>query len=181
MNINYFKSDITKLIKQRNSSLLIIILLLISNIILAAGLFMKKQKVIIVPAYLKQSVWSEGELVSESYLEEMSLFFTKLMLDTTPTSLKSRRDIILRYIHPKYFHAMEKKLIEEERNLKRSSVATVFIPKRIEVNTKNFIARITGEITTYVAGSRIGQKLVKYDLHYAYSGGILMLSKFTSN
>ena len=80
MKIEKWNQSVEKLLRQRNGFLVISIGLMVANILFGIMLFGKKERVIIVPAYMKQNVWSEGSLVSASYIEEMGLFFSKLMV-----------------------------------------------------------------------------------------------------
>ena len=173
-----WNESIAKLVKQRNIFLVILLGMLVTNILTAVLLFTKNERIIIVPSYFKQSFWNQGEIVSESYIEEMTLFFSKLMLDTTPSSHKYRRDVILRYVMPENYHVLDKKLIEEEERLSRDAVVTSFVPKEIKVNSKKLTSEITGTSIRYVAGLKAGQVKETYRLEFGYSGGIFMLKNF---
>ena len=180
MKIEKWNQSVEKLLRQRNGFLVISIGLMVANILLGVMLYGKKERVIIVPAYMKQNVWSEGSLVSASYIEEMGLFFSKLMLDTTPDSHGYRRDIILRYVAPEHYHEVEKRLISDAERMKKEGVTTVFAPKEVKVDVKGLKAEIVGVITKYIAGSRMGQSKETYEIEFGYSGGIFMLKNFKS-
>lgn len=171
-----WRQSLHGLVKQRNGFLTISLGLLVTNIILGISLYTKSERVIIVPAYLKQSFWNEGSLVSDSYIEEMSLFFSKMMLDTTPDSHKYRKDIILRYVAPDHYHELENKLIEDAKRMSKDGVSTTFTPREIKINKLK--AEVIGTLTRYVAGTRVGQSKEKYELEFRYSGGIFMLKTF---
>ncbi|WP_236869758.1 type IV conjugative transfer system protein TraE [Candidatus Bandiella numerosa] len=180
MRIERWNQSVEKLLKQRNGFLVISLGLMIANIMLGLMLFGKNERVIIVPAYMKQNVWSEGSLVSESYIEEMALFFSKLMLDTTPDSHGYRKDVILRYVAAEHYHDVEKRLISDAERMKKEGVTTVFAPKEIIVDVKGLKAEIVGVLTKYIAGSRMGQSKEIYEIEFGYSGGIFMLKNFKS-
>lgn len=172
-----WSESLEKLIKQRNAFLVLSLGMMLANILTASLLFFKNERIVIVPAYFKQTFWTEGELVSDSYIEEMSLFFTKLMLDTTPDSHKYRRDVILRYVAPKYYHELEKKLIAEAERLYKEGVTTSFMPK--EVKVKALGAEVTGLLISYISGTRVGEVKETYQLQFGNTGGIFMLENFT--
>jgi len=175
-----FSQNLAGLVKQRNGFLVISVGLSLCNFLLVGLFFAKKERIIIVPAYLKQSFWNEGSLVSRSYIEEMSMFFANLMLNTTPDSHKYRRDVILRYVAPEGYHNIEKKLIEEEDLMSKNAVTTQFMPKEIKVDIDRLESSIIGTLTRYIAGDRVGQTKECYHLKFGYSGGIFMLQKFES-
>ncbi|RZI47503.1 type IV conjugative transfer system protein TraE [Rickettsiales endosymbiont of Peranema trichophorum] len=178
MELFRWNNSIDRLVKQRNGFLVVSLGLLIANMLLSGLLFMKDERIIVVPAYFKQSFWVEGHLVSEAYIEEMSLFFTKMMLDTTPDSHQYRKDVILRYVAPEYYHDLEKRLIADARRMQKEGVSTMFAPKQVEVNTKELKSEVVGTLTQYVAGTRIGQSKERYELTFGYSGGVFMLKGF---
>ena len=177
---SFLDRNIEILVKQRNGFLVIALGLLIGNIMMGSLLFNKKERVIIVPAYLKQSFWNEGSLVSHSYIEEMSIFFVSLMLNTTPDSHKYRRDVILRYVSPDGYHALEKQLISDEERMSKDTVTSQFSPKDIKVNGERLESIVTGTLIRYVAGERVGQTKEVYRLKFGYSGGVFMLNSFES-
>ena len=74
--------SVIKLVKQRNIFLVLLLGLMTANIIQGMLLFGKKERVIIVPAYFKQGFWSEGEVVSDTYVEEMAVFMSKMIFWT---------------------------------------------------------------------------------------------------
>lgn len=170
--------NLEKVIKQRNGFFIITLGLLITNILMGVLLFNKSERVIIVPAYFKQSFWNQGELVSNEYIEEMSLFFTKLMLDTTPDSHKYRKDVILRYVAPEHYHKLEERLFKEAEEMYKQGVSTSFATKQIKVNSKKLSAEVTGTLTRYISGMRVGQSIEVYELEFGFSGGIFMLKNF---
>ncbi|CAL7960203.1 conjugal transfer pilus assembly protein TraE [Alphaproteobacteria bacterium] len=134
MLYRFLSKNLQSLIKQRNGFLVLSLGLLLCNVLLGTLLFFKNERIIVVPAYLKQSFWNEGSTVSNSYIEEMSLFFTNLMLNTTPDSHKYRRDVILRYVAPESYHIFEKKLIEDEELMSKNAVTTQFAAREVKVN-----------------------------------------------
>ena len=170
--------SVIKLVKQRNIFLVLLLGLMAANIIQGMLLFGKKERVIIVPAYFKQGFWSEGEVVSDTYVEEMAVFMSKMILDTTPESHKYRREMILRYVMPEYYHKMEKKLIEEGDRMARDGVTTTFAAKEIAASSDELKAVISWTVTTYVSVERICQTKVKYEMELGYSSGIIMLKNF---
>ena len=173
-----WKESVIGLVKQRNIFVVLVLGLVVANIMQGALLFGKKERVIIVPAYFKQSFWSEGEVVSDTYVEEMAFFMSKMILDTTPESHKYRREMILRYVMPEYYHQMEKKLIEEGERMAKDGVSTTFNPKEVAASSEQLKAVVSGIITTYVSGERIGQTKVRYEMEFGYSSGIIMLKNF---
>ena len=180
MLISKLSNSLEGVIKQRNAYLVIALGLLLTNVLIGTLLFSKKERVIVVPAYFKQSFWNEGELVSKSYIEEMSNWFAKMMLDTTPDSHKYRREVILRYVAPEYYHELEQKLIKEAEEMYKQGVTTNFMVKKIKVNPQKLTAEVTGVLIRYIAGTRVGQSKEVYRVQFGHSGGVFMLKDFST-
>ena len=72
MEIGHSKEIASRYYKQRNIAIITGILMLGINGVLSLSILGNKEKTVIVPAYLRQTVWTQGELVSASYIEEMS-------------------------------------------------------------------------------------------------------------
>jgi len=164
--------------KQRNGFLVISIGLLIANILLASILTLRSEKTIIVPAGFKQTFWAKGELMSDSYLIEMTDYFATKLLNSTPESHASKRDIVLQYVSPRYYDKLRSQLIEEEEKMRKENLTTLFVPREITVKLNELATRVTGTLTSYVSGDRVGQLKKTYQANYSYVGGILMMDNF---
>ena len=167
-----------KIWKQRNGFLSLSLGLLLSNIILAAVIMLKSEKTIIVPTNFKQSFWTQGELMSDSYLIEMTDYFSMKLLNSTPDSHASKRDIILQYVTPAYYDQLRKKMIDEEDRMRKENLTTVFNAREITARTEDLTTRVTGILTSYVSGDRVGQVKKTYQVNYAYVSGLLMMDNF---
>ncbi|MEO0347721.1 MAG: type IV conjugative transfer system protein TraE [Pseudomonadota bacterium] len=174
---SFVDKNLSRLIQQRNGFLIISLGLLLSNIILVVYLSHKEQKTIIVPAYFKQSFWSEGELFSPEYLEEMTLFFSQHLFNYTKENREYKRQVILRYVMPEHRQTLEKKLIQEENRLQALQATVTFHPQRVEV-FDNYSAQVTGVTSSYVTGELITEQQSTFWFHYGYSNGIWLLKDF---
>ena len=178
MEIRYSKEIASRYYKQRNIAIIIGMIMLGINGVLSLSILGKREKTVIVPAYLKQTVWTQGELVSASYIEEMSRYFSELLLDSTPDNYKYKRDVILRYVAPSYHNIVEKQLIEEEQKMRKSNLTTDFVIKKIIVNEKNYQGLVVGNLVKYVAGQRVSESEEKILIKFGYESGIMMVREF---
>ena len=93
------------LYKQRNILLTICSLLLISNILFGIIGISKDDKTIIVPA-LKDTVLVTGKNnFSDSYIEQMTLFYIEMLLDLTPDNIDYKSQILLKHVNSKSYHS----------------------------------------------------------------------------
>ncbi len=173
-----WKQNINSLFSQRNWALIMASGMLVTNISLGAAVLTKKERVVIVPAYLKQSFWAEGESLSKEYLEEMTFFFANLLLNVSPESMAYQRDAVLKYVSPEFHNVLYQQLIEEEKKLRKQSLSTTFRPKEVRVNQEKGEAIISGILSQYVGDKKAGQVEESYKATYKYSSGILLLNGF---
>ena len=103
MKERLFHSRVGELLKQRNLLLTFSTGLLVSNIVLGIVVSLSDQRIIVMPADLKSEVWLEKGRVSNSYVEEMAIFFCHLILTVSPQSASFQRDILLRYAPPESY------------------------------------------------------------------------------
>jgi conjugal transfer pilus assembly protein TraE len=173
-----WKENLYALFKQRNWAIAFAVGMMITNVFLGVKVFRKEEKVIVVPAYLKQSFWVEGESVSKEYLEEMTLFFANLLLNVSPESMQYQRDVALKYVSPEFHNTLYQRLIEEEEQLRKQSLSTTFRAKEVKVNLDKGEATVKGILTQYVGDKKAGQAEEIYKATYGYTSGILTLNGF---
>jgi conjugal transfer pilus assembly protein TraE len=166
------------LIHQRNIFVGMSALLLGANVLLALKTFSHHERIIIVPPELHQSFWVEGKEVSHNYLEEMTLFFAHLLLDTSEASAPFHREVILRYANPDSYGALKTQLLEDEQRYKKEQLSTSFKPSVVQVDNKKMIADITGDLLSYVGSKKISQHRETYRFHFHYDRGRLLIDSF---
>jgi len=173
-----WKENLHSLFKQRNAALVLALGMMVTNIMLGVKVLVSNEKIIVVPAYLKQSFWAEGEVISKEYLEEMTVFFASMMLNVSPESLKYQGDVVLKYVSPELHAPLKQRLFAEEEKMRKQNLTTSFKPKEVQVDMDKGEAVISGILTQYVSGQKVGQVSEKYRACYGYSSGILLLKEF---
>lgn len=140
-------------------------------------LFFKQQRVIINPPELTQSYWVEGNRVSKSYVEEMTLFFAHLLLDVTESSVLPQGEVLLRYVTPQAYGDFKNKLLSDHKRLKKQQLGLQFTPQTID-----FVAPLTvdlhGVLANYVGNKRISQVKETYRIAFFLKKGRLFLESF---
>lgn len=175
---NVWNQNLESVQKQRNWVIAFALVMLLGNVLLTIKVFHHRERVIIVPAYLKQSFWAEGEVVSKEYLEEMTMFFANLVLNVTPESIEYQSKIVLKYVSPEFHNILYQRLLGEGERLKKESLSTSFRPQEIKADNTKGEAIISGILTQYVGDKKAGQVKESYKATYGYSNGILMLTGF---
>lgn len=178
MKTDLYVANIGKLIKQRNTSLVFAGVVLITNVLLGVKLLWHSDRIIVVPPEIRKEFWIEGSRASSTYLEQMSLYFTKQMLDMTPLSAGEISTTILRHVSSDYYSAFSQKLIEQEKYLKDNSITTIFFPKSVRVDEINKVVKVTGQIKQMVANTLVQEEEQTYMLGFKYDGVRFLISSF---
>lgn len=165
------------LLVQRNLFLGLVVALLLIAILQASFLFIKKERVIISPPELKQGYWVEGDRFSNSYLEEMALFFSHLLLDVSESNVLPQGEIVLRSVSPEVYGAFKAKLLKDVERLRKQQLTLHFVPREIEIVGPLAVA-ITGSLRSYVGANKVTQVQETYKISFTQNRGRLFLEAF---
>ena len=179
MNIVKISKDNQRLYIQRNILLLVVVVLLISNVFLSIWIFGKKEKLVIIPAIKEEvEIRSGKERFSESYIEQMTIFFIELLLDLTPENIKYKSQILLKHVVPENYHSIAKHYKEEEERHKRYRLATKFDMVGMKILEGGERVEIEGVLSSRFGEESMKQKQVKYEVKYKKGVGRLLLEGF---
>lgn len=162
---------------QRNGFAGLCAILLLIVLLQTLLLFFKTEKIIISPPELKQSYWVEGDRFSNSYLEEMALFFTHLMLDVSEANILPQGEILLRYVSSKTYGEFKTKLLSDEKRLKSQQLSLQFTPQSVEL-TAPLQADVVGNLSSYVGAQKIANTQETYRVSFSQHKGRLFLESF---
>ena len=166
------------LYSQRNAYAALSCGLLIVTLLLTTLLFFKNEKTVISPPELKQSYWIEGNRFSPSYLEEMALYFTHLILDVTESNVIPQGEILLRYISPSAYGNFKAKILQDEKRLKKEQLSLHFSPNDIHLFPNTLTAEIGGDLISYVGSKKVASNRETYRIVFKQRLGRLFLESF---
>jgi conjugal transfer pilus assembly protein TraE len=181
MRLSLKRSQIDKLVGQRNGYMMlalgnsIISIFLIITIFLLIG----RERIIVTPPVIEKSFWISGTRVSAEYLSEMTTFFANLRFNITPSNSNYQRDILLRYTDPQYYNILKSKLIKESDRIAEQHITMAFFPISIKVDIKNLKAIIEGDLKTFVGDVTLPVKRINYTITYRYDASRLLVTSFT--
>lgn len=177
MNIVRISKDNQRLYLQRNILLLIAVVLLISNLFLSIWVIGRKERMIIIPAIKEEvSVIGDSEF-SESYVEQMTIFFVELLLDLTAENIKYKSQLLLKHVASENYHSFLKHYKEEEERYRKYRVATKFDIKGIKILEGGKRVEIEGLLSSRFGEDSMKQKEVV--ARYKKAGGRLLLEGFS--
>jgi len=177
MKFSLHQKRLGYLLVQRNLFLGLTIALVIVAIIQACFLFTKNERIIISPPELQQSYWVEGDRFSNSYLEEMALFFSHLLLDVSESNVLPQGEILLRYVSSNAYGDFKAKLLKDEKRLRKQQLTLHFVPREVEIIGPLAVA-VTGSLRSYVGSSKVVQIQETYRVGFSQSKGRLFLDSF---
>jgi conjugal transfer pilus assembly protein TraE len=174
------KSRLSVLVRQRNGYLVLASGLLLLSFILSLLCFYLsgRERIILVPPTITHSFWVTHTDVSPEYLSEMTTFFAYLRLNVTPENADSQRQLLLRYVDPRYYGALNTLLIAEHDRITSQHVSTVFYPVNVKVNAKTLSVLIIGDLVSTVGTAQIASQRVTYEVRYRSDQGRLLVSQF---
>ncbi len=175
MNYRYYYNDLKRLIWQRRILLPVTLLLAISQILLIGLLWHKQERIVVVPTVVDKSFWVEKNQVSASYLEQMGLFISSLILTNSSATAKRQSEIILRHTEPEYAAKLTQALITEEKRLKQDQISYVFYPTKVVASSKELSVILEGKQMVFSAGKRIDYRTLIYRINFSCNGGRLLL------
>ena len=154
-------------------SIILVLIVLLQTILL----FFKNEKIIISPPELTQSYWVEGNRFSNSYLEEMALFFTHLILDVSESNILPQGEILLRYVSSNAYGEFKNKLLSDEKRLKNQQLSLQFTIQEVEF-IEPMKANIVGSLSSYVGSPKISTTQDTYRISFSQKKSRLFLESF---
>lgn len=178
MNRLFEQTRISYLLSQRNilaglSSILLVVVFLQSIF-----LFFRNERIIVSPPELHQSYWVEGNRFSESYLEEMAVFFAHLLLDVSSESLLYQGEVILRHVDAESYSRIRTKLFADAAKLKKENATSRFQPKKAIVSRKSMEVQLKGTMTQYVSGKDVSNYEETFVVRFSAKNGTIYLKDF---
>lgn len=153
---------------------------MILNFLLIIFMFfmLGRERIVIVPPEIQKSFWVTSGKVSPEYLSEMALFFTSLNLNMTPANAAMQHRVLLRYVDPVFYETLRMRFVEMEEKIKREHLITTFFPNEVKVDTKNFVAQISGDLHHAIGDTHLEPQHVSYQIHFSYKQGQLRITSF---
>lgn len=153
-----------KWIKEWKSALAENFFLRVLCLVLAVGLgtdvlfFRKKDRFIVVPPKLEREFWIEDRTASESYMEQMGVFFATLIGNMSPLNAEYNTAILTRYIDHKSLPVVKTELASQAAYFKKNNITQSFFPEGVRVNAAEGIVDVTGSVVRYVGTVKVSQE-----------------------
>lgn len=161
--------------------LLVSVGLLIANICLVwlVGWSFVHQKRTVIPLMVTQSFTVSDYAVDNSYLRQMALFFVAERLDLAPSNIKQAHTTLLQYTDPEFYHDFVGILGQEEKEVMKQDISSVFYPNEVITNAHNLTVVVKGSLSRWVGSLSLEPVKKIYLLKFTYKAGSLKISSFS--
>jgi conjugal transfer pilus assembly protein TraE len=136
------------------------------------------ERTVVVPPSIDKSFWVTKDHASREYLEQMGSFIAWLILDVTPASIDWKKDILLNYVAPDQYGAMQSRQDLEAERLRRINASTFFLPQQLVANEDDQSTTVRGRLRTQVNGLDTTTQTKTYRVEFQYTGGRIHLKAF---
>ena len=162
---------------QRNRLLYVIGVSGIVNIFLAASIYFMvgKERVIVVPPVVSNDFWVATDSVSDSYLEQMTSFFSSLVLNINPSNFAKRSEQLLQHVDPVSYARVKAEMTEQEADINRRALSSAFHPVSFKIDRKDLIVEVKGELRVFSGNTSIGTYTRSYQIRYSNRNGKLYI------
>lgn len=181
MEINYLQQNITKLLQQRNVIAVISGIQTLAMSVLIIALAFKSERTILMPPEIKKPMRFQGTQVPKEYLEELGIYFSKLLLDITPSSFPHNHEQILKYTSPEAYGELKKQLMNDGEQYTKLQLSTHFYPTQVTVYSKTFEVEVKGMLINYIAGNKVKESQETVKLKFNNNGAGILLNSVLQN
>jgi type IV conjugative transfer system protein TraE len=175
MEINYLQQNTAKFLQQRNVIATISGIQTLAMSVLVVALAFKSECTILMPPEIKKPMRFQGSQVPKEYLEELGIYFSKLLLDITPSSFPHNHEQLLKYTSPEAYGALKKQLMNDGEQYTKLQLSTHFYPTEVTTHPKNLEVEVKGMLISYIAGTRVKESQETIKLKFDNRGAGMLL------
>jgi type IV conjugative transfer system protein TraE len=178
MNPLKVHKDNQSLYLQRNVLLVILGAMLLSNVVLSIFVLSKSERVVIVPALKEEVSVIGGSGFSESYIEQMTVFFTSMLFDLTQENIGYKSQALLKQVEAGSYHEFLEYYNEEKVKCAKYKLSSKFDMTQLRILKEGREVEVQGLLSSSFGKGSNEQKEVTYTLTYIRSHGKLLLKSF---
>ncbi len=146
MHIQKFINKFDNLLAE-NRLLKFVIIVIGSSCVISSIIALRAvtyQKVVILPPAVDKRIEIQGGSVNTEYIELFTKYAMGLLLNYTPGIFDDQISDLLKLTSPRYYPALNRKMIELKENVKRLSITSMFYPQLLRINQEKQEIKILG-------------------------------------
>ncbi len=180
MNSQVLTESYNKILTERNRLLLAFAIASTLSLILGASNFylIGKERIVVVPPTVSREFWVASDSVSDSYLQEMSQYFSSLLLNITPNTFAVNSEHLLQNVAPESFGALKSQLVQQQIEIERRGISTTFYPASFKIDRQKLLVELKGELKILVGNAPLESKTKTYQIKFVQRHGRLFIQFF---
>ena len=163
MSPRWYRVSLAAVVRRRNLWMVMALLSTACNLVLVVFLVSRevRERVIVVPPRLERAFWMQGGAVSGSYLEQVAVFASELVLTYSPENVRYRVRQLLRLSDPSAYKRLSRQLHAEATQVERNKTAAVFHPQEARVRVSERKVVVTGVHQRMVGGKLVDSRQLR--------------------
>jgi len=153
-----------KWVKEWKSALAENFFLRVLCLVMAAALvvntifFRNKDRIIMVPPKIEKSVWVENDRVSDSYLEQMGIFFATFAGNMSPVNAEYNAKVLAEYTNPASSAELKNEIVTQGAYFKKNNITQAFFPENVKVDAEKKSVSVSGPAIRYIGSTKVSQE-----------------------
>jgi conjugal transfer pilus assembly protein TraE len=180
MNTQVLTDSYNKVLTERNRLLFAFAIATILSLLLGASNFylIGRERIVVIPPTVSRAFWVASDSVSDSYLQEMSQYFSSLLLNITPNTFAVNSEHLLQNVAPQHFGALKAQLVQQQMEIERRGVSTSFYPASFKIDKQKLLVELKGELKILVGNAPLESKTKTYHIKFVQRHGRLFIQFF---
>ncbi len=180
MNPNALLQDLKHLrstVKLQGAALALMGACLLASLILMFNM-VGRDRIVVTPPAIDKTFWVSKDRVSSSYLEQMGSFIAYLTLDVSPQSIDWKKTMLLQYVSPDVYGALQTRQDLEADRLRRLNATTQFSVAQLLPNEEAMNVTLKGRLATFINGARTSDIDKEYVAEFEFKGNRVQIRNF---
>lgn len=137
-----------------------------------------RDRIVVTPPSIDKTFWVSKERVSSAYLEQMGSFIAYLTLDVSPQSIDWKKTMLLQYVSPDIYGALQTRQDLEADRLRRLNATTQFSVAQLLPNEEAMNVTLKGRLATFINGARTSDVDKEYVAEFEFKGNRVQIRNF---
>ncbi len=138
-----------------------------------------RDRTVVTPPVIEKSFWVTADSASDSYIQQMALWISSLVLDVTPDNIDYKASLLLQYAHPSLHGKLKERQTLSAQSMKRDNTSTYFVMQTIRTHPEKLAALMTGRFHTLINGNHVADQERNFFVRFQMDGGRAQLVEFT--
>jgi conjugal transfer pilus assembly protein TraE len=180
MNPNTLMQDLKQMrstVRLQGAALALLGACLLSSLVLMFNM-VGRDRVVVTPPAIDKTFWVAKDRVSSSYLEQMGSFIAYLTLDVSPQSIDWKKTMLLQYVSPDVYGALQTRQEVEADRLRRLNATTQFSVAQLVPNEEAMNVTLKGRLATFINGARTSDIDKEYVAEFEFKGNRVQIRNF---